>query len=279
MNYSDSIILSEGENFAVGHSNMTDYLDRPVKTDGGIIIICRSGSARVTVDMRKFRMCKESEMLILPGKILSVDEVSSDFAVEYVVFSRALFEEAGHRMDVSFFRYLAENPFYQHNQRTLERFERWLDTIVRLYDDRQHMFRDTIMRNMLQNVFMNVYDSLSRRSVISGEEHSDRHNELYHKYVALVRDNFREQHNVAFYAEQMCITTRYLSTIVRNVSGDSPKDIIDRMIILEMKILLRTTAFSIQEISLRLHFPDQSYMGRYFRKHTGESPSEYRNKK
>ena len=279
MYFSDTITLADSERFSVGRSSLAIHVDQPVRLDGGAILICRNGSARLTVDVRTFTLIEGSEMVIMPGKILAIDNVSDNFIVEYVLFSRDLFEEASYRMDLAFFKFLAENPFYQHNEISLDRFDRWLSSVRRICDDREHMFRDTIMRNLLQNMLLTVCDALRRHNITITDEHTGRQGELFQKYVTLVRENFREQHNVAYYAAQMFITTRYLSTIVRSVSGDSPKDVIDRMIVLEMKVLLRSTNMSVQEIASRLHFPDQSYMGRYFRKHTGQAPTEYRNRR
>lgn len=83
---------------------------------------------------------------------------------------------------------------------------------------------------------------------------------------------------MAFYADKLCISTRYLSTIVQNVSHSSAKELIDKSVILEIKMMLQSTDLSVQEIAYRLHFPDQSYLGRYFKKRTGVSPTGYRRK-
>ena len=279
MYLSDTIALSAGERFAVGHSSMAAYADKPERFDVGMILICRRGSARLTVDVRAFNLIPSVEMVILPGKIIAVDNISSDFEVEYFIFSREMFEEASFRMDLAFFKLMSENPYYKHNEYTLERFDRWIASIQRMYEDREHMFRDTIMRNLLQNVFLNICDTMRRHEIALSDDYSGRQGELFHKYMTLVREHFRRQHNVSFYAAQMCITTRYLSTIVRNVAGESPKDVIDRMLVLELKVMLRSTNMAIQEIASLMHFPDQSYLGRYFRKHTGMAPTEYRNKR
>ena len=279
MQISETISLAYGERFAVGRSTMAAYIDQPERIDVGMIMICRKGNARLTLDVRAYGLSAGTEMVILPGKILALDSVSDDFEVEYFIFTRDMFEEASYRLDLAFLKFMAENPYYQHNPVTLERFDRWLASIQRMYEDREHIFRDTIMRNLLQNVFLNIYDAVRRREVNMTDDYSDRQGELFHRYMTLVRENFREQHNVSYYASRMCITTRYLSTIVRNVAGESPKDVIDRMIVLELKVMLRSTNMAIQEIAAQMHFPDQSYMGRYFRKHTGMAPTEYRNKK
>ena len=78
------------------------------------------------------------------------------------------------------------------------------------------------------------------------------------------------------YADQLCITTRYLSSILQDLTGHTPKELIDARCIQEIKMLLRTTNLTMQEIALRLDFPDQSFFSRYFKKNTGMTPAEYR---
>ena len=275
----ETLTLAAGERFAVGRSSMTAYIDRPERIDVGVIMICRKGTARLILDVRNFDLREGSELLLLPGRIMAIESASDDFEVECFIFSRDMYEEANFRLDMAFLKFLADNPFYQHTPVTIERFNRWMLSIQRMCEDREHMFRDTIMRNLLQNLFLTVYDSLRRHTVDLQDDYSGRQGELFHRYMTLVRENFREQHNVSYYAARMCITTRYLSTIVRNVAGESPKDVIDRMIVLELKVMLRSTNMAIQEIAALMHFPDQSYMGRYFRKHTGLAPTEYRNRR
>lgn len=272
----DNIRLGDGEQFAVGKSTMKAYFDRPARIAGGIFMICRSGRARMTVNMRDFDIREATGIDLLPDSIVMLQSASDDFSVEYFVYSRELFEEATFRIDHSFLKFLSENVVYQHTPKTLQNMNLWMEQQAAMYADREHLFRETITRNRLQNVFLDIYDHVKREKRINEGETPNRQEDLFRKYIALVHENFRMQHNVAFYAERMCITTRYLSAIVRNISGSSPKEIIDRIIMLELKVLLRSTNMSIQEISGALHFPDQSYMGRYFRKHAGVSPSEYR---
>ncbi|MGN3984324.1 helix-turn-helix domain-containing protein, partial [Bacteroides fragilis] len=84
------------------------------------------------------------------------------------------------------------------------------------------------------------------------------------------------QRDVVFYAGKLCISTKYLTSICRSLTGHSAKKVIDDFTALEIKVLLQSTDLSIQEIADRLNFPDQSYLGRYFKRHEGVSPMEYR---
>ena len=76
----------------------------------------------------------------------------------------------------------------------------------------------------------------------------------------------------------LCISTQYLTDICTAITGKSAKKLIDEFVLLEIKVLLQNTEFPIQEISNRLNFPDQSYLGRYFKRQMGISPSAYREK-
>lgn len=105
---------------------------------------------------------------------------------------------------------------------------------------------------------------------------SNRQMELFHRFVSLVHDCCIEEREVSFYADKLCISTRYLSAIVRRTTHQSAKELIDKIVIMEIKVLLQNTTLPIQEIAYKMHFPDQSYLGRYFKKHTGISPSAFR---
>ena len=157
----------------------------------------------------------------------------------------------------------------------------WFQMAGYTYRDRDNMFRNTIIRNRLQNVLLEAFDKMqrfgSRRQAVS--ETTTRQTELFHRFVSLVHENCAHEREVTFYADRLCISTRYLSTIVRSIAHTTAKEFIDRSVILEIKMLLQSTDLSVQEIAYRLHFPDQSYLGRFFKKHTGESPTEYRNTK
>lgn len=148
------------------------------------------------------------------------------------------------------------------------------------YRDRDNIFRNTIIRNRLQNVLLEAFDKTRRFAPdVHPQSGTTRQTDLFQRFVALVHEHCTEQREVVFYADRLCISTRYLSTIIRSVAHSTAKEFIDRSVVLEIKMLLESTELSVQEIAYRLHFPDQSYLGRFFKKHTGVSPTEFRNAK
>ena len=191
-------------------------------------------------------------------------------------FSPDLFGEAGFRLGLSFLSFLKENPISQVNERMAAGLSTWFEIMDYTYQDRGNMFRKTIVRNRLQNIMLELYDKIQRKVSSQCPTTSNRQMELFHRFVSLVHDCCIEEREVSFYADKLCISTRYLSAIVRRTTHQSAKELIDKIVIMEIKVLLQNTTLPIQEIAYKMHFPDQSYLGRYFKKHTGISPSAFR---
>lgn len=154
---------------------------------------------------------------------------------------------------------------------------RLAETIEELYNDRENCFRLQIAKNYIQSFLLDIYDKTHRLFMQKRPEGINRQEELFKRFIQLVHKHCTSQREVSFYANELFITARYLSTVIQNVSGLTAKSIIDKHVVLEIKTLLKSTDLSIQEIASKLCFPDQSFFGRYFKKHTGVSPLKYRN--
>ena len=269
------------EQFTVGESDFAFCGSCPYRIEGGALLFCRGGSAVATIDQYRGEVRADTMLLLLPGSVFLLADRSEDFRVTYCAFSLDLFSEAAFRLDPAFFAALREQPIVRLHPRLVEGASIWFQMAGYTYRDRDNMFRNTIIRNRLQNVLLEAFDKMqrfgSRRQAVS--ETTTRQTELFHRFVSLVHENCAHEREVTFYADRLCISTRYLSTIVRSIAHTTAKEFIDRSVILEIKMLLQSTDLSVQEIAYRLHFPDQSYLGRFFKKHTGESPTEYRNTK
>lgn len=280
MDDTNPITTTDDEQFVVGESSFGFFHNNPARCDSGAILFCQRGTARVTINLHTGAVREHTLMLLLPGAILMFSEVSDDFRITYCAFSRALFAEASFRLDPSFFHFLNENPIAERLDDGGKGADIWLQMAAYTYADRENIFRNTIVKNRLQNVFLEIYDKIQRNiNRRQPGEVNNRRRELFLRFISLVHEHCYEQREVAYFADRLCITTRYLSTVVRTVSSRTPKEIIDRMVLLEIKVLLQSTDLSVSEIADRLRFPDQSYLGRYFKKHTGLSPTQYRNRR
>lgn len=262
--------------FLAGETNLNEFLNRPLRMNGGAILLCRNGTARVTIDLIEFNIQPKTEIILLSDSVLMLLEADSDFHVTFFSFSTQLFNEAHHRLEVPFFRYIKEHPTHKHSEETYEIINNLFNLIISTYNDHENRFRSVIAKNYLQIYLLNVYDKTEQYFTGKRTEGYSRQEELFHQYIGLIMANFTKQRDVAFYANKMCISKGYLATIVHNITGYTPKAVLNKHIIQEIKVLLTSTDMSVQQIADYLHFPDQSYLGRYFKHHTSQSPIQYR---
>lgn len=264
--------------FLVGSSDFACFENYTDRLENGLVFLCRKGHAEIVLNDVHGEIRRNFTGIVLPESHISLKSRTEDFQVEFFAFSRQLFVEAAFRLEVDFIRILRTYPINRLTREGVKSMDIWLKIMQYSYLDRENRFRKTIVKNRLQNALLEACDKVMRNPLIQMrvESGSLRHATLFNRFMGLVNQHSSTQREVAFYAKELCISTRYLSGIVREVSGRTAKELIDQVVTTEIKVLLRTTDLSVQEIAYRLHFPDQSYLGRFFRKHTGESPTTYR---
>lgn len=271
---SDNISISDTDRIVIRRSSLGALYNRPLRVDGGVIILCTRGHAVVSLNMCRYDFSADMEMLVLPRSILSVEHADDDFEVIALSFTRECYEEAIFRIEARFVHYIYNNPVHRHDARSVEIMHKLFDVMLHIYGDRQNRFRDTVMTGYLRNILLTIYDKVQR--YLSDNAVTDRREELFHRFIDLIMANCTDRRDVAWYASELCISKSYLAGITRTVAGKTPKQIIDEHIVQEIKIMLSSSTNTIQHIADTMHFPDQSYLGRYFKHHTGQSPSEYR---
>lgn len=133
-----------------------------------------------------------------------------------------------------------------------------------------------MLRNHLQNFFIALENIVVAEGSRAEIQPASTARQLFNRFCNLVLEHCHAHHDVRFYADELCITPYYLSKITDRAMKLPPKELIDRQIISEMKRLLMDTDISIKELAVRFHFDTVSYMARFFRRHTGFSPSDFR---
>jgi YesN/AraC family two-component response regulator len=241
-----------------------------------LYFLCIKGEAVISTEVINYEIRVHTKVTLLPGTIFTLQQASGDFEVMFFAFSQALFEEASYQLKPAFSYFLRGNPVYHVPKQKVDILEGTFAFLASVYDDHENRFRYEIIRNQLQCIFWETYDK-THRMFEHQNAHSAHYQEIFRKFVSLIYTHFKEQREVSFYAGQLCITSRYLSLITKHITGnESPKGLINKHIILEVKVMLQSTQLPVQEIAHQLNFPDQSYLGRYFKRYTGVSPTEYR---
>lgn len=273
----NSLSTTETEVFKAGSDNLNYFHDRLVKQTNGVLLYCVNGEADITINLLKYHITPHTSITLLPGWIFSLSSASKDFIVHYFAFSKEIMKVACLRLEPAFMHFIADSPCYTHGDHsviksTLRMFEAGLD----IYADKENQFRNSIAQHLIQIFFLNMYDKVHRFFTKEQLEGNSRKGQLFKEFIRLVHEHCAEQRDVTFYAEQLCISTRYLSAITKEITKHSTKEVIDNFLMLEIKSTLQTTSLSLKEVAEFYHFPDQSFFGRFFKKHTGISPKEYR---
>lgn len=274
------LITTQQVKFKAGTDNLEHFSNRLVKMNNGVLMFCTEGEAEVIIDLKKYHIVPNTIIMMLPRSIFTLVSASSEFKIHYFAYSEEMFKTACFRLEPPFIHFLKENSCYTHTEEEpLRSIMGLIAASNAIYLDFENCYREAIAQNLLQIFFFDTYDKVQRLFTPEQIEGSNRREELFKKFINLIHTYCVTQRDVAFYAEQLCISTRYLSSITQQIGKVSAKELIDDFLMLELKVALQSTGLSLKEIADKYHFPDQSFFGRYFKKHTGMSPKEYRTKK
>lgn len=258
-------------------SDISFFREKPLfKAECLLVFFCRRGWMDVVIDLKNYRVSSNTRFFLLPGTVFTMSMCSEDCDVfcfgATVSFCRDIFM----RMEPSFFRFLKDEPCRLLGIRELAGMHVFMDSVSVVFSDRENRYRSQIARNCLQSFFLDVYDKGRPRineAVLKGPGRKD---DVFSRFMGLVRRYCVSHRHVEFYAGKLCISAKYLSDITRGEVGVSAKQVIDNFVVMEIKSQLLRAGVSVQDIADRLGFPDQSYLGRYFKRHEGMSPREFR---
>lgn len=271
--------LPDDEIFKAG-ADKNEWLPqgKTMKVDVDTIIFCRKGTAHIEIDLIPYELVANTQLIIIARSIVHNISNSDDFKISYITFKHEVYDEATAQLEPSFTFFLKEYPCVQLGEKRINKMNYLIEAMEDFYNEKTNCFRVKIFKNNIQSFLLDVYDKTRTLFKIDKSEEVGRREELFIKFIHLIHKYCPQQREVGFYAEKLYITSRYLSSITQNVADKSAKYIIDKHAIQRIKIMLKYSNMSIQDISYELNFPDQSFFSRYFKKHTGMSPLEYRAK-
>ena len=229
--------------------------DYPVSIDGFSAIVMMSGEATVSIDMNNYHIRPNNIVFFNPDSIIRTVGCSA---------SRALYMRFG------------KAPVLQATPEDVGEIRQLFQLIKAMLRSDKERYRHEIIRTLFTTAFYLITEINQREQ--PGELKPGRSEVLFNDFTALLQQHSKRERNVGFYAAQLNITPKYLSAVVKEVSGKTAARWIDESVILEAKTLLKYSGLSIQEIAYRLNFSTQSFFGKYFKQHTGFSPSRYKRK-
>ena len=227
---------------------------------------------------REVHFTKDDLIIYTPGMMVSVIDISDDYRGICLVADKDFAFESPTMRDAIRAAYL---PAVELSESRLTLAENDLQNLMELMDiirryllSADHPFRSECLRTTY-GLFLLELNAIQERA-IRNRRFPKRIEELFFDFLRLVPIHFAEHHDVAFYASQLSITPRYLSQIVREVSGRTVVDYINEMLLMETSYLLQQTSLPIADIAVRLHFSETASLTRFFTRMKGINPSMYR---
>lgn len=252
----------------------------PCRIDAFIIGVGTEGETSVSFNLHEFRLKKDSMFIFTPKNILQVN--SQQYFKANVIaispdFMRRINIDIKNMMPL--FLKFVENPTLALTPEESRSMRGMIAQIERETRGPETHFSFDIVSGLIAATIYKVGDIMYHYLAEHPEGQNNSHNraeEYFKQFTHLLGEHFREERSVGFYARQLCITPKYLTTLIKRISGQSVSEWIDNYVILEAKTLLKYSTMSIQEIAYYLNFPNQSFFGSYFKRNTGMSPSQYK---
>lgn len=261
---------------------MLKILKAPLRFDGYVGFVCLDGEITVDINLRTCKVRGNTMLINVPGTIFRVGDVSGD-ALRFVVVWISRRFMGGIRFDFNKLfcesEFLLDNPCITLNesQFALARgyFHLTSDLLGSDLTDRKDALRSLV--SSVLYVLGSAWKQNMQELKASGKiPLPGRSKLIFDRFLSLVTEYHDTERNMSFYADRLCLTPKYLSKLIRQASGRSAPEWIDSFVILEAKNMLRYSDVPIKEIVYKLHFPNQSVFYKFFKSHTGMTPSEYR---
>jgi AraC-like DNA-binding protein len=237
------------------------------------VMICKKGRSRPVVNLLPMELHENELVFIDKHSTVMIDEYSQDIEAEGVTMTDELFRLAmGTTIPPSLDGHL--------RMFKLSLTDDEMAYICRLVD----LLYDTIRRDDCSSrVFLGLaatfwwyVDQLYRSHKQANHLKSDREQEVFARFISLVNEHARQQHNLAYYADRLCLSPRYMGSMVKQVSGRSAKEWIDEALVTAIKVDLRHTTKPLKQIADEMAFPNTSFFSKFFKRMTNLTPLEYR---
>lgn len=297
--------LSSQQEASLFLSGLEEWQEGPQVLTYGAILICRKGKARLNVNYKGWELYEGAVITLFPNDVveLKVDgdckspqtengdckspktengdckspQTANSFQAEILKYNPSLLREASLQLEQTVYSSLREDRCRQDTPVVTNIINGMFGLLKVYFDQSECTCISQLVLCQLKAFFIGFHEYLQRNPQYRPDEvKSYRVRELFNRFMMLLERDYKISRDVNYYAEQMNISSKYLTNIVNQVTGHTPKTIIDQYVILQLKMHLKRTTQSIKEMAWEFHFADVSFFCRYFKKHTGLTPQQIR---
>ena len=297
--------LSSYQEASLFRSGLEEWQVGPQVLTYGAILICRKGKAMLNVNYKDWELYEGAVITLFPNDVveLKVDgdckspqtengdcrspetengdckspQTANSFQVEILKYNPSLLREASLQLEQTVYSSLREDRCRQDTPVVTNIINGMFGLLKVYFDQSECTCISQLVLCQLKAFFIGFHEYLQRNPQYRPDEvKSYRVRELFNRFMMLLEKDYKISRDVNYYAEKMNISSKYLTNIVSQVTGHTPKTIIDQYVILQLKLHLKRSTQSIKEMAWEFHFADVSFFCRYFKKHTGLTPQQIR---
>ena len=288
--------LSSYQEASLSMSNLEEWQDGPQVLTYGAILICRKGEAVLNVNYKDWNLYEGAVITVFPNDVVELkvgdgkfpkseigigecnsSQTSYDFEVEMLKYNPSLLREASLQLEQTVYSSLREDRCRQDTPVVTNIINNMFALLKVYFEQSECTCISQLVLCQLKAFFIGFHEYLQRNPQYRPDEvKSYRVRELFNHFMMLMERDYKQSRDVNYYADLMNISSKYLTNIVRQVTGHTPKTIIDQYVILQLKMQLKRSTQSIKEMAWEYHFTDVSFFCRYFKKHTGLTPQQVR---
>ena len=297
--------LSSYQEASLFRSGLEEWQEGPQVLTYGAILICRKGKAMLNVNYKDWELYEGAVITLFPNDVveLKVDgdckspqtengdcrspetengdckspQTVNSFQAEILKYNPSLLREASLQLEQTVYSSLREDRCRQDTPVVTNIINGMFGLLKVYFDQSECTCISQLVLCQLKAFFIGFHEYLQRNPQYRPDEvKSYRVRELFNRFMMLLERDYKISRDVNYYAEKMNISSKYLTNIVSQVTGHTPKTIIDQYVILQLKMHLKRTTQSIKEMAWEFHFADVSFFCRYFKKHTGLTPQQIR---
>ena len=249
-------------------------LRQPMKFTSFTSIFIRRGRARFEINLQQYEIEAPVVVNIASSDIMQPIDISPDFQGAFMVMSARFKDDFMREMaDPALISLMTRSPLISIPPQAVPDFEIFLSRLRSLISDGSNPY---LYKAVLHTLLAFCYSTVVR-CVSQEKDAGSTASHITNRFLRLARDNFKKERFMEFYAAQLGITSKHLGRTIKAQTGFTASEWLDRMVILEAKVLLKSSSMTIQQIAEELNFPSQSFFGKYFKHIVGVSPKEFRN--
>lgn len=284
-------VLSFDPTYGVNHSSANDYsltnslqplppyisFEYPFLAKGMLFGLCLSGYAKLRIDLKEYSLPPNSIFTILPNQIFEALEETDDHFTECLFISTDFASNLPLPKDFDILKNMTQNPCITVSEEEMKELMEYHSFIMKVCN--QNRFHQSETAKSFVHAFIALVASLYteiKADTNAGKKKNSKGSEIVERFSQLLMKYHKTERIASFYSDKLCISTPYLSRTLKNITGRSVNKWITEAVVLEAKVLLKSSDMSILQISEELNFPNPSFFIRYFKQYAGITPLKYR---